>query len=1046
MAINYDELGNVINSDGISGENNYNSSDIERKTKKSDTNLPENYYSTQQAGTNILNSYRSVNYNFTLAAISAYQASRPETYDLKNPKYIVATSKGKNKNDRINASLSENNRLVNKNQLNNTRQLFDDISSFNKDTPGSFDLFIDDVSIDSTFSFKDGAVTLPLKFNFEVIEPYSLNGFIEALQICSLASGYKDYQKASYVLILDFAGIPDSSDVPLPESVPNSSKMFFIQITGIQVSVTDSGTKYKVEAVAVGDKARGNAVSKTKRKIVGEGNTVKQLLSNIVKGLNEQSLLEAKSSSKNQTMSDSYEILFPVYNDNGEIIPGKDNSIATEAFWDDLASANSNPAMNKIGETNSAYQPVGTAIKSTTKKESQSTLSYQHTAQFDSGVPITDIISSTIRDSNYVKKVIKAFQSNGDPKSVLDSNGFLNYFIITPKLMAKDGPDNPETNQPYYTYTYLVEPYKILYNMAVPGAGNQAIDAKKIQKFSLRNYKYFYTGLNVDILDFKINLNHLFFEEVPKDLGNSESDPSADSAKSGNSTNTRFGNSGKDTGSKAAQYSTNNASTENPSGMPNSTAPDGVGWQQSVKIMHEKLANSVGFITGELSILGDPYYLTATGSGNSLNKNSQFGKLANGQEAAARAGMVLISLAFNNPDDIGESGFVKFNNNPLPISGLYQITIVKSHFKDGIFKQNLSILRVPGQTLDQKPDDPSLIFDAYPNPEDQIETSRGPNPPSYAITTNDGTIGVRSNSLNLQSILNKTISNNPGGLGGNNNSVFGAVNPAGNIPNSIYGIIPNGPNQLASGIRASVSGLVATQAKGLGQAALAKGSSLALNAVFPGSGLVLNALTGNLLGNQYNLKNVLGSNSLNAAASNVSNLIGDVGNKVSGLFGASKLFGIKTSLGNLSGQLDTKTLSSLNGLYNVIPPNVNIKTASNQGIRTDSLTQDGLSKLPPIPEQSVGIRTPGFIENNANSNYNVLGNFNNPYQIDTVAQVGKIQSAFDLYSGISEKPLSVEANYSIVNQNLSKSVIAQYGSRSKNEVSPLINALNNNIA
>jgi hypothetical protein len=209
---------------------------------------------------------------------------------------------------------------------------------------------------------------------------------------------------------------------------------------------------------------------------------------------------------------------------------------------------------------------------------------------------------------------------------------------------------------------------------------------------------------------------------------------------------------------------------------------------------------------------------------------------------------------------------------------------------------------------------------------------------------------------------------------------------------------------------------------------------------------VLNALTGNLLGNQYNLKNVLGSNSLNAAASNVSNLIGDVGNKVSGLFGASKLFGIKTSLGNLSGQLDTKTLSSLNGLYNVIPPNVNIKTASNQGIRTDSLTQDGLSKLPPIPEQSVGIRTPGFIENNANSNYNVLGNFNNPYQIDTVAQVGKIQSAFDLYSGISEKPLSVEANYSIVNQNLSKSVIAQYGSRSKNEVSPLINALNNNIA
>jgi len=454
----------------------------------------------------------------------------------------------------------------------------------------------------------------------------------------------------------------------------------------------------------------------------------------------------------------------------------------------------------------------------------------------------------------------------------------------------------------------------------------------------------------------------------------------------------------------------------------------------------------VGLITGELSILGDPYYLTATGSGNSLNKNSQFGKLANGQEAAARAGMVLISLAFNNPDDIGESGFVKFNNNPLPISGLYQITIVKSHFKDGIFKQNLSILRVPGQTLDQKPDDPSLIFDAYPNPEDQIETSRGPNPPSYAITTNDGTIGVRSNSLNLQSILNKTISNNPGGLGGNNNSVFGAVNPAGNIPNSIYGIIPNGPNQLASGIRASISGLSATQSKGLGQASLVQGAALALNSVFPSPGQLPNSLKVNLIGNQYNLKNALGDNSLNAAASDVSNLIGNVGNQVTGLLGSSKLFGISNLLGNLTGKLDTKILSSLNGLSNVIPANVNIKTASNQGIRTDSLTRDGLSKLPPIPEQPVGIRNSGFIENYASDNYNTLEKFNDSYQIDNIAQSGKVSSAFSLYSGVSEKPLSVEANYSLVNQNLSKSVISQYGSRSKNEISPLINALNNNIA
>jgi len=1056
MATNYDEMGNVINSD-----DSYTSSDVQRKTTESNTTPAKTYYSTKQAGTNVLNNYRSVNYNFTLAAVSTVDANSPEKYNPINPRFIIATSKGKNKNDRIN-SLLPNINDKKKSSLPSSSRLYQDdqkkskiisesIEKFSQDTPGSFDLFIDDVDIRSTFSFKDGTTTLPLEVNFDVIEPYSLNGLIEAMQICSLASGYTDYMKATYAIILDFAGIPDTGPMPEPESVPNSTKVFFIQITGVQVAVTDSGTKYKVSAVPIGEKARGDAVSKTKRKLTGKGNTVKALLSNVVKGLNEQAALDAKSSSNNQTMFDSYEILFPVYDKNGEIIPGQDNEIASEKFWDDISAANSNAAMTDIGSTPSAYQPAGTSVKSSPKQQSQSTLSHQHTAQFDSGIPITDIIASTIRDSNYVKKVIKAFQSNGNPQSVLDSNGMLNYFIITPKIIAKDGPINTATNQPFYTYTYLVEVYKILYNMAVPGAGNQLIDTKKIQSLSLRNYRYFYTGLNTDVVDFKINLNNLFFEEVPKDFGNTESDPSVNAAKSGNSTNTRAGTPGNAPGTKAPQYATSNASTSNPDDMPNSTAPDGQGWQQMVKTLHEKIATSVGLITGNLTILGDPYFLTASGSGNSLNKNSKFGQLANGQEAAVRAGMVLISLAFNNPDDIAESGFVKFNNNPVPISGLYQVTIVNSKFKDGVFKQDLQILRVPGQT-DQNPDDPSKIFSSYLNPEDQIAVSSGPNPPSYAVTTNDGTVGVRSNTLNIDSMINRVISNNPGGLGGQSNAVYGALNPAGNLSKSINGIIPNGPNQLASGIRASVNGLVANQAKSLGNAALVQGASLALNTIFPGAGLITNLLSGNLLSNNSGLKSLIGNNPLNAAASNISNLIGNTGNKIiGGIFGSSKLFGVRSSsISGVTGIENTKVLTSLNGLSNVIPQNVNIKTAANQGVQIDGLTSNGLSKLPPMPEQQIGIRTPGFDNNISNSPYNDFVNSKNNFsqfpQIDTVVRANKASSAFDLYTQVSGNPLSLETNQSILTQNqlLSKSVVYQYGSRSKNEISPLITALNNN--
>ena len=43
---------------------------------------------------------------------------------------------------------------------------------------------------------------------------------------------------------------------------------------------------------------------------------------------------------------------------------------------------------------------------------------------------------------------------------------------------------------------------------------------------SLRQYNYIYTGKNIDIINFKLNFNTLFFEAVPAAMGNSDT-PSA---------------------------------------------------------------------------------------------------------------------------------------------------------------------------------------------------------------------------------------------------------------------------------------------------------------------------------------------------------------------------------------------------------------------------------------------------------------------------------------------------------------------------------------
>jgi hypothetical protein len=1077
MAVYTDANGNISGSEDV-----LISDGIQRKTPSAKRNNKTiDYYSTVQAGSNVLNKYRSSSYNFTLAAITANQINNPELFDPRNPNFVVATSKGKSENRGINPLAStanstsksvrttqarpsnitklsplieadtvnvdpmgnvisvlsqsavdpkkesESSKIARQNRQTDSQKIADSIKDFSKDSPGSFDLFIDDVSINSTFSFNNGVNSLGLHIDFEVLEPYSLNGFIEAMQICALAAGFNDYQAACWVLILDFMGYPDGDNISTPENVLGGSRVFFITITGIQVSVKDTGTQYKVSAVPLADRAAGMPVATLKRKTTAEGKTVTELLKNLTDSLNKQSAEDA-AISEGTNQYDRYQI-------------NVDETIGKHLFYEpkEIIAPN-NTKMTAYGQT-----------------PTQSTAAYVHTAHFDSGKSMNDIISAVVRDSDYIGKIIKAFTKQGDPNTILDANGFLDYFIITPSVIYSDI-NNPKTNKPYCTYTYTVEKYKILYNMAVPGTGRNIINAPAVKKFSLRNYNYFYTGLNVDVLDFKINLNNLFFEEKPKAMGNNQSAPSSDSVKRNNTENTVYSPPDArlaEGNLTAPEYYTAEATTSQPGDSINSVSPEASGWRQIVKTMHEKVANSVGLISGELGIMGDPYYLTASGSGNSLTKGSGLGQLTNQYEASVRAGQVLITVSFNNPSDIGKSGFMQFNNNAILISGLYQVTQVKSTFKDGVFKQVLNILRVPGQPFEnQSPDNPADVYQTYQNKEDITGVPSDKSvAPSGRVTYNNGISGLRSNSLNLQSI---TPSKNSelGGLGGDTNPVFGAQNPAGNLPNSaLYGIIPNGANQLATGIRASASGLYSAQNSNLSDAALAQGAAKILKSSFANSDNIINNLTNDLINKQYELKDKLDVNSLNAALLNVSGNLNNAANKISQSinqtlndpFGLGNLFAVNASLiSGLAGSINSKILSSLNGLSEVIPVNVNLQSAAKLGIQIDKLTPEGIANLPPIPAPSIGLNYAGF--DNGNQTSAVSQPIPQFSQIDNFSRSNRLSSALALYGQESGQPLSVEANYSIINQasNLSKSVVSLYGSKSQNSISPLVAALNKN--
>lgn len=1083
---------------------------IERKTVNAVVNALSYYLDPNGAAlgkkSNVLNQYRSVSYNFTLAALKKSQLNDPASFNPNNPDFVIVSTKGKRigsgggmstNTDPLNTAqpartVNANSSDSNTNNANATNQVSstdpsatqklnqqqannfaaDYIGQFNQESPGRFDMFIDDVDILSTFSFNEGtATTLPTEMNFQVIEPYSMNGFMEALQAAAIGAGYTDYASCSFVMIIDFTGYPAQFDIPMPMPIPGASRTFIITIAGVDAEINEKGTVYKIKAVLSSGLLFGERIGTLKRKISAKGNTVKDLLDDLTTGINNENIATARSKGVTDSFIDQYEILFPKYDNNDRIIPGEVNDIGKSGYGIESGSQNLSK-MQDIDSTKASY--LGKSTNTNSRPETKSTAAVPlatYSAQFDSGLPIQSAIAAAIRDSDYVKNIIKAFmEKDGGAKNKVDPNQMVDYFIIIPKVRDQEGPINPTTNRPYKVYSYIVKQYKMLYNMAVPGQSRQRIDDKKLQQLTLRNYNYMYTGLNTDVLDFKINFNTLFYETLPKALGNPPERvvTSSDKAKPGNSNIVKEKTlvpmvANQNSNFTAPRADSADMNSQNPGGMPNA-GPGGLEYyNQMVKAMHSTIVTSnAGLVTGELSILGDPYYITSGASGNNASSGGKQGGYAGNQEAAVSAGQVLVSVNFNNPIDINRStGLMKFQQKVMPFSGVFQVNTVRHKFKNGLFTQDLQIIRVPGQPQNssQIPDELNNQFTSESNKTDKLSTDTAP-VDNQNRTTQGGKVELANNSINLDEQGFITASTpTPGGLGGSSNPVFGAQNSAGRSLSATYGIIPNGVNQLASGIRASTQGLYDIQNAVLGPAASINAAARIFGSASPISQSAINNVANVATRIDGALSQSLTNPLLNLSSrltSPINNIEANVSNAVFGLAGSiNRAFGINASgITGLTGALSSRLLASLTGAS--IPQNVNLSVASNQGLLLDKLPT--LDNIPATVSRSVQFNG-GFIGGNPVSPSASNAQLNNPlatqnYRLtgyDSTVQTDKLGSSIAMFNQTtnqqsSNEGLKLSINNSLGNNSsgLNSTVNYQFGSISgRDTTSPLVTALNN---
>lgn len=644
---------------------------------------------------NAMEQFASYSVLWTLACLEPHQFNNPRSYrnSTSDLKHIIFSSGGRFDNQRVNTYYGTPEYFVN-------NFIMTCIIGANEKTGNS------------------NAV----KFSFDIIEPYSMGLLLQSMQVAAVKAGYLDYlNNAPYVLRMDIQGYDENGQII--KSV--KSKFFTLKLTGIKFNVNEGGSTYKVEAIPYNHQGFSDVVNVTYNdlKISGDPGgpgTVAELLNDgesslaAVLNRNEQKLVEEGRIGK----PDEYEIQFPdlaeqlystVSNQPTTNKATKDPSVADPKPVNGGASPSTDRAKNNpkndIGKAslgfdqlsggNPLFKRSNDQIDSKTgivKRDNMTIDPKQRAFHFGQGQSLTSMITQIVLSSDFAKKTIDK----------VTPEGYIKWFKLDVQIELKD-PD-PITGDYAKKFTYRVVPYYI-HQSIFANPSSAPVGYTELMKQIAKEYQYIYTGQNVDVLKFDIQINNLFFSGInpaPENEGAKTANPDQKGVGEKRNNTTETGQ-GAAPAAQAAQ-----AGRARPKKDPRllESYKGGSGDKTTEQNVAENFqqaflsGNSADLVTVDLEILGDPYWLVDSGIGNYFAGASAPNKqITNDGTMNYESGNVYIYLTFRTPADINEqTGLYDFSisGKESPFGGIYRIVQCENTFADGMWKQKLKCLRMPG--------------------------------------------------------------------------------------------------------------------------------------------------------------------------------------------------------------------------------------------------------------------------------------------------------------------------------------------------------------
>jgi len=605
---------------------------------------------------------------------------------------------------------------------------------------GKFDFFINNVDLNSVIGWEQGCNnTNVMNFSFDVIEPYSMGLFMLSLQQGAQEAGWDNWRECPFILTIEFRG---NTETGLIKSIPNTTRHIPFSFVDLQMTASEKGSVYKCSAmpwnqVALTDdvantKSDSSAVGSTVQEILQSGeNSLQKVLNQRMKEMEKQGIVEK---------ADEYLIMFP----------GDPSSIADIGQSQDTTEDTGLTATYAITDTpnaSSLYSVLGVSRSKTNQTlvqdEGNCNIIGQASLGFDdkrkgdpsfgkdqdmydtkSGVfnPGKLVINGTStemrfsQDTSIPAAINQVILQSNFVNETLDSSkitpeGFREWYRISCKVYTIGETQNNTGLKPRLI-VYQVVPYKAHASRLLP-PGVKGPGFENLKEQAVKKYEYIYTGHNVDIINFEIKFVNGFVYIMGAD-GLTKTQDKVTANQTGaqepdKKENVQFMPNGKPISKEPGIVPTILKWTNTLTGQDRGGGGGAEGQaQRAAKLFNQALNNPFDMYNLEMRIIGDPYFITQSGTGNYTSEQATHNLNSDGT-VNYESGEVDIIVNFRTPIDINQStGLYNFGgtSKTAPVtqfSGLYCIQTIKSTFSNGKFEQVLSGFRRPTQEYEEEP-------------------------------------------------------------------------------------------------------------------------------------------------------------------------------------------------------------------------------------------------------------------------------------------------------------------------------------------------------